>query len=123
MPELSQVTLIHWCVVWQRVDTETRYGKARVSAPINVRCRWQDTDQSGPSQEVTQEQYPRSIFVGQEVQLGSYIWGPGKIKDLPAAPVYFEVVGKDKTPDLKSRHYSHRVSLQKASKTLPELYS
>jgi len=124
MPEVSQVALIHWCVVWQRVDTNTRYGQARVSSPVQMKCRWPGTtEQANVSQEVTQEQYTKSVFTGKEVKLGSYVWGPGKIADLPDEPTYYEVIAKEDTPDIKGVYYSHRVTLQKASKVLLEVVS
>ena len=121
MPEISQAILCDWCVVWQRSDTKTRHGQPRVSSPVNVRCRWNISDQVNPTQEMATEQYPRSVPVGIEVVLGSFVWGPGKIADLPASPTYFEVIASSKVPDLKGRHYSYNISLQKASKTLPDL--
>lgn len=123
MPEISQATLCDWCVVWQRVDTNTRHGQSRVSSPVNVRCRWLTSDHASPSQEVTSEFYPRSVPVGIEVNLGSFVWGPGKIAELPSNPKYFEVVATSKTPDIKGRHHSHQVTLQKASSTLPGVVS
>ena len=127
MPEISQATLVQWCVVWERADTDTRYGEPRLNAPINVRCRWNVTDQANPTQDQSQEQYPRTVPVGVEVKLGSIVWGPGKIKDLPnnprSLPTYFEVVASSKTPDIKGRHPSYSVTLQKASKVLPDLVS
>jgi hypothetical protein len=80
-------------------------------------------DQANPTQDYTQESYPRSVPVGVEVGLGSFVWGPGKIRDLPSNPTYFEVVASSKTPDIKGRHPSYSVSLQKASQTLPEVVS
>ena len=121
MPDISFANLVNWCVVWVRQDTNTRKGQARVSSPINVRCRWATSDQSMVSQDATQEGYPRYIPVGQEIALGSYVWGPGKIEDLPASPVYLEVIGRSNTPDLKGRHPVYTINLQKASGTLPEL--
>lgn len=121
MPEISQATLCDWCVVWQRSDTATRHGQPRVSSPVNVRCRWLTSDQANPNQDMTSEFYPRSVPVGIEINLGSFVWGPGKIRDLPTSPTYFEVTATSKTPDIKGRHYSHQVTLQKASKTLPEV--
>lgn len=121
MPDITRVILTDWCVVWQRSDTKDKYGRARVSAPIEVKCRWSEQDQVGVTQDNTTEHYPRSIPVSQEIALGSYVWGNGKIADLPSSPVYFEVVGRSKTPDIKGRHPAYSIVLQKASKTLPEL--
>lgn len=121
MSDISQVYLIHWCVVWQKLDTKTRKGQTRVSSPVEIRCRWLPSDQANVSQPQTTEFYPRSVPVGSEVVLGSYVWGPGKIDELPSDPTYFEVVGVSKTPDLKGRHPVYRITLQKASKTLPEV--
>lgn len=121
MPDISFANLHHWCVVWQRSDTKTKHGQPRVSSPINVRCRWVTADQSMVSQEETREIFPRYIQVGQEIALGSYVWGEGKIEDLPSSPVYLEVVGRSNTPDLKGRHPVYTLNLQKASGTLPEV--
>ena len=123
MPRATQKTLRQWCIVWERADTDTRYGEPQLNAPLNVRCRWLVNDQSNPSQEQTLEQYPRQVQVGKEVKLGSIVWGPGRIKDLPNNPTYFEVVASSKTPDVKSRHSAYMITLQKASKTLPQLVS
>ncbi len=75
------------------------------------------------SQDSSPQQYPRQVPVGEYVPLGSYVWGPGKIEDLPEKPVYLEVTSSENTPDLKGRHPFYSVSLQKASKGLPELRS
>jgi hypothetical protein len=56
-----------------------------------------------------------------EIALGSFVWGPGQIVDLPVSPQYYEVTGTDKVPDLKGRHPTYRITLQKAMKTLPEV--
>ena len=121
MPELVQASWTHWLVVWQKTDTKTRYGQPRLGSPTEIRCRWIINDQASPTQEITREDYPRSVPVAKEIALGSIIWGPGKITDLPSSPIYFEVTSISKTPDLKGRHPAYRVTLQKASKTLPEL--
>jgi hypothetical protein len=59
-------------------------------------------------------------MVAKQVALGSYV-ARGKIADLPTSPQYFEVVGIDEISDVKGRHTSYRLTLQKASKTLPEV--
>lgn len=121
MPDVSTVMLKQWCVVWQKVDTKTPHGLPRVSSPVEIKCRWLVTDQESVTQDASQEAYPRSIPVAKYVALGSYVWGPGKIADLPASPTYYEVVGTQKVPDLKSRHPAYQITLQKASGTLPAL--
>lgn len=121
MPDISQAMLPQYCVVWQKRDTKTHYGQVRLESPAEVRCRWNIGDYTSPTQDTTQEQYPRSISVGTEVLLGSYVWGPGQITDLPTEPKYLEVVGTEKIPDIKGRHPTYRITLQKASETLPGL--
>lgn len=123
MPDISQANLKQWCVIWQRQDTKSRKGIARLGSPSNVRCRWVISDQNAVSQEASREAYPRHVPVGVNVALGSYVWGPGKIADLPSSPTYFEVIGVEQTPDLKGRHPTYVITLQKASKTLPEVVS
>ena len=123
MPDISQMNLFQWCVVWEKSDTKSRYGQPRVSSPTNVKCRWLISDQEGVTQEGTTEDYPKTIPVNTDVPLGSYVWGPGKIADLPSEPQYWEVVGRSKTPDLKNRHPSYQITLRKASKSLPDLVS
>lgn len=122
MPDLT-VKLNQWCVVWYKSDTSTRHGQPRVESPVNVRCRWVDNQQQSVTQDATREGYPLSIPVSREVPLGSIIWGPGKIADLPDTPQYYEVVSVSKTPDVKGRHPGYVLSLQKASKSLPEVVS
>lgn len=119
MPDITQAILTQWCVVWKKADTKTKYGTARVNSPVNVRCRWASMDQARVSQESTVEQYPNQIPVGESVPLGSYVWGPGTISELPAEPVYLEVVGSGNTPDINGDYPFYSISLQKASKTLP----
>lgn len=121
MPELTQASWTHWLVVWQKLDTKTRYGQPRLSSPVNMRCRWTINDQESVTQDSTDESTPRSLPVAKTVALGSYVWGPGKITALPTEPSYFEVVGIQKITDLKGRHPHYRITLQRASKTLPEL--
>jgi len=121
MPDISQMNLYQWCVVWRRSDTKSRYGQARVLDPINVRCRWLISEQEGVTQDGSSEQYPRTIPVNQAIALGSYVWGEGKITDLPDNPQYWEVVGYSQVPDLKGRHYAYQLTLQKVSKELPDL--
>ena len=121
MPDPAFSSLVDWCVVWQKVDTKTKYGQPRVGSPVNVKCRWLVNDQSSLAQDATQESYSRSIPLAKEVLLGSYVWGPGKIEDLPGSPQYYEVIGVQKISDVKGRHPHYRASLQKASKTLPAL--
>lgn len=123
MPDITQANLVHWCVVWRRTDTLTRMGQARVERPVNIRCRWNINDQMSVSQDSSPEQYPRQVPVGEYVPLGSYVWGPGRIADLPAKPQYLEVISSEHTTDLKGRHPYNSVSLQKASKGLPEIRS
>jgi len=121
MPDISQAMLPHWCVVWRRSDTKTKFGKARVRAPINVKCQWIVDDQNNSSQEITRENYPRSVPVNREIPLGSYVWGPGRIGDVPSSPTYWEVKGYSKTPDINGNYPVYRIILIKASQTLPEV--
>jgi hypothetical protein len=121
MPELAHSMLPHWCVVWTRSDTQTKHGRPRLGSPTDVRCRWTTADQASSTQDNFQETYPRHLPVGQDIGLGSFVWGPGRVRDLPASPQYYEVVGKQKVPDVKGRNYAYIVNLQKASKTLPDL--
>jgi hypothetical protein len=121
MPDITQAILTQWCVVWKKTDTKTKHGQARVSSPVNVRCRWASMDQASVDQGSTTEHYPNQVPVGEYIPLGSYVWGPGKIVDLPSNPVYLEVVGSGKTPDINGNHPFYQISLQKASQTLPEV--
>ena len=123
MPEITFTNLRHWCVVWQKSAQKTRYGQAKLSSPTNVRCRWVSTENSAVSQNMNNEAETIQIPIGQEVPIGSYVWGPGKIADLPSSPTYYEVVYIAKTPDLKGRHHAYVASLQKASGTLAEVTS
>ena len=112
----------NWCVVWEKSTQRTRLG-TKVDSPVDVRCRWNIGDQLSVSQEVTQEAYPRAMRVSQQVSIGSYVWGPGKVVEVPDSPQYYEVVGSQVIQDVKGRHPTYRISLQKASKTLPTLSS
>lgn len=119
MPDISQANLRQWCVVWEKSDTSTSHGQPRVESPVNVRCRWVTAERASVTQEGTTESYPLSVPIGRSFAVGSYVWGPGKIADLPVNPQYYEITGFDETPDLKARHPAYVASLQKASKTLP----
>lgn len=121
MPDISKATLRQRCVVWKAQDTKTRHGQVRVASPITAKCRWLTNDQAGPSQEKTEESYPRNLMIDQWIPLGSYLWGPGRLADLPSSPQYYEVINSQKFPDIKGRNPAYRVTLQKASKTLPTL--
>ena len=120
MPDVAYVNLIHWCVVWKRLNTSTRYGQAKLDQPVEMRCRWtyELDDLASPAQDRTVESRGRSIPIGEEVPLGSYVWGPGLIEDMPDDPEYYEVIGTRMAYDLKGKNPHHRITLQKASKTL-----
>lgn len=123
MPDVTWTNLRQWCVVWDKLDNASQFGQVRVSSPRNVRCRWVIGDQQSVGQDAVGEAYPRTINVGSQVALGSYVSGPHKLAELPDEPVYLEVVGSQKIPDLKGRHPAYILSLQKASKTLPTVVS
>ena len=119
MPDISQNMLPHWCVVWKRSDTKTRHGQARILSPINVRCRWKINDRLDVNQDQSMEHIPRSVPMNQSIPLGSYVWGRGRIGDLPSSPTYYEVVALNETPDIRGNSPTYSVELGKASTSLP----
>lgn len=123
MPQLNQISLRQWCVVWTKSDTRSTKGQVRLNSPVNARCRWNTVDGETVDQDGTTISYPRTVPVGIDVPVGSYVWGAGKIADLPSKPVYLEVVGRAVTPNLKNRHPTYVLTLQKASQTLPTVVS
>jgi hypothetical protein len=120
MPDPTQVNLKQKCVVWPKTGHNTRYGMPEFGEPYEVRCRWSQVldDQSQPTEDRTTESYPRSMPVGQHIPLGSKIWGPGTLKDVPEDAVYLEVVATREVPDLKGKHPARRVTLQKMSRRM-----
>lgn len=121
MPELAVVNLRQWCVVWFKSDVYDRHGQPRLADPVNVKCRWVTSDSESPTQDQTRESYTMGLPVDRAIPLGSIVWGQGKIADLPASPQYWEVISASTTPDIKAKHPAYNITIQKASKTLPEL--
>jgi len=124
MPDITQVSLTDWCVVWLKSDEKNRRGLPRVQSPIEVRCRWVYEDRLNSSLDRTIESFPRSIQVGRNVPVGSIVWGEGRQSelDLTVCP-YLEVSALQVIPDFTGRHPSYRITLVKASNTLPEIVS
>jgi len=106
-------------VLWESSSVNNDYGRPIVSStPVELDVRWEETrDQVTDSQGNTFD-ITAKVVVAQDVEEQSILW-LGALDDLPDAPTGLQqVVGIEKIPDIKNRHYRRVLLLKRAGDSL-----
>jgi len=119
MPAPEVRDLIDYAVLWAATSTDG-YGRSKISAPVEIRVRWEDSREESTDPQNTVQASPATVFVGQAISIGSVMWH-GRLKDLPTTSAdLFEVTGYKTTPDIKNRFMQRTVTLTRHGDVLPE---
>lgn len=120
MPAPEVRDLNDYAVLWS-VASLDGYGRYKVSAPVEIRVRWEDSKQESTDPQNTVESRPAEVFVDRVISIGSILWH-GRLRDLPAAPTGLgKVSSYDSTPDIKNRFMHRTVTLTRYGDALPEV--
>ena len=98
-----------------------RYGKAKVNAAVEINVRWEQGINFAQVPETTKQQITATIYVDQQIPLGSILW-KGTLANLPASPTgLVQVLDYGGVPDVKGRYVRRLVHVGKYNDTLPEV--
>lgn len=111
------------CVLWKR-DGVDEYGAFRWTAPVEIKCRWEEIEQVAVNrkdsaagiQDMPKESPASLVYVDRDLSPGDILWY-GKLADVPAgtdpATLYkaSEVKRFDKLPDMRIREYLRKAYL------------
>jgi hypothetical protein len=118
MPAPEVRCLNDYAVLWA-ASTVGGYGRSGVSAPVEMRVRWEDSRQQSTDPQNVVEARPATVYVDRDVDVNSILWH-GRLQDLPATLTeLYKVTGSDFTPDIKNRVTQRTITLTRHSDTLP----
>lgn len=101
-------------VVWKKQATPDRYGKFSFDEPLEIACRWDDSDNEyrddkGDTKFSQTVLYPdRVLAVGDRAREGAM---ESDTPDDPSETTTFEVVKFEKTPNFKATETLYRAYL------------
>lgn len=116
---IETASLNQKAVLWQRTSFD-RNGEPRVSAPVEIKARWEEGLLESIDEEATPIAINGTVDVDRDIKSGSIMW-LGKLRDLPS-PVtegLVQVVGFEKIPDIKGRVFARSVTVKKWRNKLP----
>jgi hypothetical protein len=94
-------------------------GDPTVNSPVEIDVRWEHGLNQFVGPDGTPVGVVASLWVDQEIEVGSVVW-KGKLFDMPAAPdSLYEVVGYEDIPDVKGRNSEKVVHLRRLKESLP----
>lgn len=120
MPPIETRDLNDYAVLWSAASLDN-YGHPKISAPVEIPVRWEDsqTESTGP-QDTVQSQ-PAEVFVDQAIAVGSLMWHGG-LADVPVSPTNLcRVTGYNAVSDIKNRFIQQTVTLTRYKNVLPEI--
>lgn len=104
--------LKQYAVYWPPEDRIDRYGNAIVSNPIQLRCRWEDTDTLITEQNGKEVQAMTEVYVSEDVKQDGWIWF-GKLADLEGSMVRpsnaLQIRKFEKIPTINCRKFARIV--------------
>lgn len=126
MPALEVMDLKDWAVLWAKAGKDN-YGDQTLESPVNIRCRWEETDHEAANPFAKTQGYDAVVVVDREIEIDSILW-LGRIDCLPGTAEtpednIFTVKKKSTIRDLKGRHARRVVYLMRHGDTLPALDS
>lgn len=102
-------------VYWPPVGIDP-YGKPMFGAPIQITCRWEESNDEVLSADGEKTLSRARVFVGQDVQVRGMLF-EGKLEqvvdqvnplnntDIFGTPQAFKIIKYDRLPDLKARRF------------------
>ena len=95
-PNLPQ-TATYWAA-----GSTDRYGKPVLSAPVQIRCRWEDSNQQVMSKKGEEIISKARVFLASDVSLDGYLLlGTSAVGDPTPLNNAYEIQAKTTTPDLR----------------------
>lgn len=98
-------------VLWsQGEQAPDGYGNPRVSAPVEIKCRWEDTSEEFIAADGTKQLSKSVVMVDRDLRAGDVLW-LGLLADVPDRenaknnPGAWEVRSFQKLPNFKNTEY------------------
>lgn len=124
MPPVETTNLKERAVLWE-FSGYGPDGDIRVLAPVEIPCRWEESESQGTNPNGTPITFTGSLFVARDIPINSILFlgcqedtcgtGTGFILDANLHCVH----SRDKVPDIKNRNRTRKLRLYRYSRTLP----
>lgn len=121
MVKIEETARYQAATLWAK-SGDDRYGEPTVTAPVNITVRWVEKRGQVMGKDDTPIRIDGRVVVNLDIEEGSIV-RLGLIADLPD-PVtggLMEIVGFDKTADLKARNNRRVCLIRKYKDTLPTI--
>jgi hypothetical protein len=120
MPGPEVRSLNDYAVLWA-ASAVGEYGRNSVSAPVEIKVRWEDSRQQSTDPQNVVESRPATVYVDRDITINSVLWH-GRLQDVPTVfTELYKVTGSDFTPDIKNRVTQRTVTLTRHGGTLPTI--
>ena len=124
MPSLQTLARRHYAVLWPVVGIDDN-GNPRVSAPREIKVRWEDDDHQTRAQKGTADV---ALLVGERLVEGSLLWR-GRLADVPSPEiaenfsnvVVYQVIDIKEVPALKGPNKSITAFAMRHSTKIPQV--
>jgi len=117
---MGRLTPAHYqdAVYWSFSGVDN-YGEVKVSSPIALKVRWEDTQSEIASPEGDTIRSDAQVYVDRVIAEGSMLW-KGHIDDLPSPVTNVKkVVASSDIPNIKGRANEYRLDVVKFGDSLP----
>lgn len=128
MPPLEHAGMVNRAVLWSFVRADGD-GFPLVSAPVEVRCRWEERNIEMTDPDGNRIQVDVVLAVPRQIAVNSLMWA-GELDDLPVvdgtptpSTDLYEVVARDRGDDLKGRVRRWEFGLRRFKDALPRVVS
>lgn len=115
--------LVDYAVLWT-VSSKNDYGVETLTAPTQIRCKFQKTDSEQRSSNSANVAKSTTAVVEQDIPIGAFLWF-GKLVDLPVGGIpvsdIFQVADFVRTNNIKGNATFRSVSLIRHNDRLPPL--
>jgi len=99
-------TAVYW-----GIPISDGYGGYTFADPVEIDCRWEDTNEVIRNSQGKEVVSKSKVFVGQDVDIGGYLF-LGEIDDLISSveipseePAAMEIIAFDKVPDMRGAKF------------------
>lgn len=88
---------------WEKTGATDRYGKPILSAPVQIKCRWEDRQSQIVNKHGTEIISKSRVFAREALDIDGYV-AKGVVADTDPSPLdnAFEIQQVSTTPDLRS---------------------
>jgi len=118
MPSPEVASLKQRAVLWTP-NGVNRFGENTLAAPVEIRCRWEETTGERIDPQSGAIKSTGSIKVDRVIPVDSILW-LGKLVDVPSDPKDLrQVISFNQIPDIKGRISERSVTVMRLSTALP----